>query len=43
MEFFRETYEKLTGKDRIVGERLIKEITDRLSFLINGRTWTIWT
>ncbi|MFZ8786372.1 excinuclease ABC subunit UvrA [Thermocrinis sp.] len=34
MEFFKETYEKLTGKDRIVGERLIKEITDRLSFLI---------
>ncbi len=34
MEFFRETESDLTGKDRIVGERLIKEIIDRLDFLI---------
>ncbi|WP_448584087.1 excinuclease ABC subunit UvrA [Thermocrinis sp.] len=33
MEFFLETKNKLTGKDYIVGERLIKEITDRLGFL----------
>ena len=33
IEFFLETKSKLTGKDYIVGERLIKEITDRLGFL----------
>ncbi|WP_029552414.1 excinuclease ABC subunit UvrA [Thermocrinis jamiesonii] len=33
IQFFLETKDKLTGKDYIVGERLIKEITDRLGFL----------
>jgi len=33
IEFFLEIKSKLTGKDYIVGERLIKEITDRLGFL----------
>jgi len=33
IQFFLETKHKLTGKDYIVGERLIKEITDRLGFL----------
>ncbi|RMH05341.1 MAG: excinuclease ABC subunit UvrA [Aquificota bacterium] len=35
LEFFKRLPEKLSGKDLVVAERLIKEITDRLGFLIN--------
>ena len=34
-EFFENLLEKLEGKDRIVGERLLKEIIERLGFLVN--------
>ena len=34
-EFFEELLKKLEGKDRIVGERLLKEIIERLGFLVN--------
>ncbi|WP_448587313.1 excinuclease ABC subunit UvrA [Thermocrinis sp.] len=33
MEFFEDTKSRLMGKEYVVGERLIKEILDRLSFL----------
>lgn len=35
LQFFGRLEQKLTGKDRIVGERLIREIKDRLGFLVN--------
>ncbi len=34
-EFFDQLIHKLSGKDLLVAERLIKEISDRLGFLIN--------
>jgi len=34
-EFFEALEKKLEGKDRIVGERLLKEIIERLGFLVN--------
>ncbi len=34
-EFFYQLIHKLSGKDLLVAERLIKEISDRLGFLIN--------
>ena len=35
MEFFQKLLENLSGKDLLVGERLIREIIDRLQFLLN--------
>ncbi len=35
VEFFQELLGSLSGKDLLIGERLIKEILDRLGFLIN--------
>ncbi len=35
MEFFQKLLESLSGNERLIGERLIKEILDRLGFLIN--------
>ncbi len=34
-EFFEALEKKLEGKDRVVGERLLKEIVERLGFLVN--------
>jgi len=34
-KFFVELQEKLTGKDKIIAERLLKEIIERLGFLVN--------
>jgi len=34
-EFFEELYEKLEGKEKIIADRLLKEIIERLGFLVN--------
>lgn len=34
-KFFLELNEKLTGKDKIIAERLLREIIERLGFLVN--------
>lgn len=34
-EFFENLLEKLEGKDKVVGERLLREIIERLGFLVN--------